>query len=156
MNVFLVCVCACATGLSLGIGIKHHQDLKKLSDAAQTVSYSATATQEDHTDPSVTGKGGEANNIVLPKSAAQYPIETGMNKQVYASNLVGQLQQIEAQQSAMMRQQAELNRELNAIQFRLDTHSSSFRPLRANSTQSGSSNNDFNFEDNPLLPPLSQ
>jgi hypothetical protein len=58
-----------------------------------------------------------------------------------------------AQQEEMKSHQSELNRELNAIQFRLDTHSESFRPLRSErDTQTLTPTPPQGLS--PLLPPL--
>lgn len=156
MNVFLVCVCASATGLSLGVGLKHHHDLKKLTDTAYSVSSAPAAELDIQTNSTPKGLQTEAGKHISSQSTDQVQAKTGLDRSDFSPNLAGQLQHIEAQQNSMLRQQAELNRELNAIQFRLDTHSSSFRPLRANSGPTRQPNIDFNFENNPLLPPLSQ
>ena len=57
------------------------------------------------------------------------------------------------QQETMRSQQSELNRELNAIQFRLDTHSASFRPLQSERETKALRTNVNSSSLTPLLPP---
>ena len=56
---------------------------------------------------------------------------------------------------ALQEQLSETNRDLNELQFRVDTHSESFRPLRASSNEASLLWNSISSQENlhPLLPP---
>ncbi len=117
INQLLAVACASITGISLGIALHHKQSLGTPSPMAQ---YSSTVMQP-------TGSqhyASTADNEHRPRT--MYAPHTGSS-----THLESKLSKLLEQQETMGIQQSELNRELNAIQFRLDTHSASFRPLQS-------------------------
>lgn len=92
------------------------------------------------------------NGHASPRTAPQIQVVSDNSK------LTAQLNALIEQQEVMKNQQAELNRDIYEIQFRLDTHSQNFRPLRTENS-SGTNSNDTLSSPNlemglsPLLPP---
>ncbi|WP_018970712.1 hypothetical protein [Rubritalea marina] len=152
MNVLLASICASLTGISLGVGIKHHLEIEQLIQKAEegTLPVVAVLQEADGTDTLAftpdSKNAQDAPSFVKPSSPDSN------------DTVAQQLNQLKQQQSMMLRQQSELNREVNAIQFRLDTHSASFRPLRTEPRTPSQDNGElpFDFSNNPLLPPIDQ
>ncbi|MFC5049947.1 hypothetical protein ACFPK9_04910 [Rubritalea spongiae] len=141
MNYLLAIVCACITGIAIGIGIHHNFE----DPNSHLAPAGVNPTQNTLTDSGSHSTQDNDDNNDLAISA---------NFDATAlSQVQEQLQQLSAQYEQMLIHQSELNREVNAIQFRLDTHSESFRPLRAErDTQTTSPSPAQGIS--PLLPPL--
>lgn len=140
MNFILAIVCACITGIAIGIGIHHNFD-----DASSVISPVAT----ENSSLMIFSETEEATH----DSSFSELITPGSFDSTALGQMQEKLQQLTAQYEEMQTHQSELNRELNAIQFRLDTHSSSFRPLRAErDTQTTPPTAPQGVS--PLLPPL--
>ncbi|MGJ8671642.1 hypothetical protein [Rubritalea sp.] len=139
MNYILAIVCACITGIAIGIGINHKLDDKNsvIMPADASSPLRPVSDFEHSSDESTFTE-----------------LEIGENFDSTAlSQMQEQLQQLIAQHEQMQNHQSELNREVNAIQFRLDTHSESFRPLRSErDTQTTPPTAPQGVS--PLLPPL--
>lgn len=140
MNYILAMFCACITGVAIGIGIHHNFDDKSpVVMTGGNSTFSAITVQSDN---------GSSPDPVFQEFVASENFDA-----VALSQMQAQLQQLLAQQDEMKNHQSELNREINAIQFRLDTHSESFRPLRSErDTQTVAPTPPQGLS--PLLPPL--
>lgn len=137
MNHLLAVVSASITGISLGIAIHHKQSLvvpipQHISQEQNSSHYFPLSPPDQHL-----------------QGSPQIPATNNMA----SSHLENKINQLLVQQDSMRSQQSELNRELNAIQFRLDTHSASFRPLQSERNTEVLRNNVNSQPLTPLLPP---
>ena len=138
MNHILAVACAGITGISLGIALHHKQSLTTPSPTAQH-----TATMMHQTGP----------NHYASETGNEHPSSRATSHVGSSSQVERKLSMLLDQQETMRSQQSELNRELNAIQFRLDTHSASFRPLQSE-RETEALRTDVNSSSlTPLLPP---
>ena len=117
MNHLLAAACASITGISLGIALHHQHCL------SQTSTHSATGLNEQATYEAFPPQ--QSHSFQRTPATRSHSAVTGV------SPIEQKLSNLLDQQETMKNQQSELNRELNAIQFRLDTHSASFRPLQS-------------------------
>lgn len=137
MNTILAVTCASITGLTLGVVLNHKHNLSNIvAQPAVTSEIASAAPLQQLAQPESTVPSAA---LVADTSALEQQLNTLIQQQELLSN-----------------QQAEFNRELNAIQFRLDTHSQSFRPLRAENNSSIITPNHSDSVNSPLLPPLFQ
>ena len=138
MKSILAASCAGVTGITLGIALHHKQTLNTPSPVFPTAQH---AYYQQPQSP-------QQQFPVVPPRAALSASQTN-------PQLEKNIQALLEQQEMMKNQQSELNRDLNAIQFRLDTHSESFRPLSSeiNTETFMPSNTPMGLS--PLLPPRS-
>lgn len=116
-NYLIAIVCSCVTGIAIGIGIGD-----QLGQAKHHHSQRQQASLSDEPEETI----DEVASSAEPSS----PIESSFDAAAL-SQLQEQFNKVLAQQQDMQNHQSELNRDLNALQFRLDTHSESFRPMRS-------------------------
>ena len=140
MNTILAVTCASITGLTLGIVLNHKQNLSNI--VAQPAAMHTTPVAAPLQQLTIS-----AENATAPVVITDHSVSVALEQQLNA---------LIQQQELLSTQQAEFNRELNAIQFRLDTHSQSFRPLRAENNSSIIAPNTSDSGMSPLLPPLFQ
>ena len=69
-------------------------------------------------------------------------------------SLVAEIQRLGKSNETLRDQLAELNRDLMQLEFRVDTHSESFRPLPVNEEQIATTSEEPIEEEASLLPPL--
>ena len=119
MNQILAVLCASITGISLGVTLHHKRSLEAPSPVVQ---YPSATMDQTAYEVNTSGTG----NVLPNHSTSLAASSIGSSTQ-----LENKLNTLLEQQEAMRSQQSELNRELNTIQFRLDTHSASFRPLQS-------------------------
>lgn len=144
MNHILAVACASITGITLGIALHHKMSLGTTQPSAATHLSPVQQSEDDsylsELSLSGTSQRFDPNSMIATHAASSSPLEMKFNKLV-------------EQQETMSSQQSELNRELNAMQFRLDTHSASFRPLRSERETKDLSPSMNNGPLTPLLPP---
>tara|TARA_B100001287_G_C22382457_1_gene389477 strand:+ start:124 stop:558 length:435 start_codon:yes stop_codon:yes gene_type:complete len=112
---------------------------------------------ENHKSISTAGEYERDGSAVSPSSAEE---NTATLKAL--EEIVGQLQKLNSANLelrdvnvSLQEQLRETNRDLNELQFRVDTHSESFRPLRVSSSEAPLLWNSINpgGSQHPLLPP---
>jgi len=112
---------------------------------------------ENHKSISTAGEYERNGSAVSPSSAEE---NTATLKAL--EEIVGQLQKLNSANLelrdvnvSLQEQLRETNRDLNELQFRVDTHSESFRPLRVSSSEAPLLWNSINpgGSQHPLLPP---
>ena len=138
MNHILAVACASITGISLGIALHHKQSLGTPTPTAQEFTTMMPQSAPNH----------YVSEIGNEHSSSRTTSHVGSGSQVERK-----LSMLLEQQETMRSQQSELNRELNAIQFRLDTHSASFRPLQSERETEALRTNVNSSSLTPLLPP---
>lgn len=84
---------------------------------------------------------------VTPKAPA-----AGIPKEKFYESLISKLESLQNQNRDLLDQMAETNRDLMKLEFRVDTHSESFRPMPLNEVI-----HDTTFDDGPgVLPPRAE
>lgn len=126
--------------LNHGIAIAHQPTVAPVSDPASPASVQSPSPLANHTTAQ------QAAASITAFSTA----DTARQKEFYEA-LIGKLSQVETQNRDLLDQLAETNRDLMKLEFRVDTHSESFRPLPLVEEQPFS-NLDIN---NGVLPPRS-
>lgn len=85
-----------------------------------------------------------------PKAAPAAPDEATQRK--FYESLIAKMESIQNQNRDLLDQVAETNRDVMKLEFRVDTHSESFRPLPVNEERL-----DTSFDDGPgVLPPRAE
>lgn len=135
MKFLLAVICASITGISLGIALYHKQSIAK-PEFPEPSPYAYPPTYGYHFQ----GSSDAAQPVIIPTS-----------QPANVDYLEKKLVELVEQQEIMRNQQSEINREINAIQFRLDTHSSQFRPIRMEQDTVPQPGSPLS---SPLLPPL--
>ncbi|MFC4995468.1 hypothetical protein [Rubritalea tangerina] len=119
MNFILAVTCASITGATIGIAVNH-----KLSLPSQLPSPGFVEQDGTSADPHSSTTPNQLN------SDTQVSLNSSTDS-IHVKALETKIDRLNEQLNLITNQQSEFNRELNAIQFRLDTHSASFRPLRS-------------------------
>jgi len=144
MNHILAAACASITGITLGVAIHHKMSLGTIQPTADPHPPMVHQSEGDYyyasEPPRGTSQRFDQTSMIATHAGNRSQLERKFNKLV-------------EQQETMSSQQSELNRELNAMQFRLDTHSASFRPLRSERETETLSPSMSTGPLTPLLPP---
>lgn len=92
----------------------------------------------------------KANPVAAPRPvAAAKPVTPSHAQEAFYTSLLKQVESLQNQNQDLLDQLAETNRELMKLEFRVDTHSSQFRPLPMTEERQ-----DTGFdESNGVLPP---
>ena len=122
-------ICSVALTATLAAGVSHWWSVRQFVTAFHD-GLPASATP--HSTPAATKPQPQA----LAKSATS-PDPKGTvstpapdpNQQEFYNALIAKIKSVENQNRDLLDQMAETNRDLMQIQFRVDTHSESFRPL---------------------------
>ena len=143
MNHILAVACASITGITLGVALHHKMSLGTIQPT--TLVHSPMMHQTDgayYSSESLRGTSQlfDQSPMIAAHAGNSSQLESRLNKLL-------------EQQETMHSQQSELNRELNAMQFRLDTHSASFRPLRSERETETLNPSMSSGSLTPLLPP---
>ena len=139
MHNLLAVACASITGISLGIVLNHKQSLGSIEPELQ------------HTANTLHKNGSHYYTSALDSETLHHSTPVTDAHAIGSSQVERKLNKLIELQNTMRNQQSELNRELNAVQFRLDTHSASFRPLQSERETEALRTNPSPFP--PLLPP---
>lgn len=84
-----------------------------------------------------------------PKTAPAPPVEPDTTQKNFYEALVKKMENLQNQNRDLLDQVAETNRDVMKLEFRVDTHSESFRPMPVSEDR-----NDTSFDDSPgVLPP---
>lgn len=148
MNHLILSLSAVVLGATIGIGVHHamtHGDISTLnSQSTAPIIIQAHPGYMQTTD-------GE----LYPSSSPSIGMQAPQNSPQDINALKKRLDLLARQQTGLKGEQNELNREINAIQFRLDSHSASFRPLQSENGDSTESDNAIPIPDseNPLILP---
>ena len=90
---------------------------------------------------------------IKPEHAATDAESVSIDKKTLDS-LVAEIQRLGKSNESLRDQLAELNRDLMQLEFRVDTHSESFRPLPVNEEQIATTTEEPLEQEASLLPPL--
>lgn len=146
-------VCAIILGATFGIVVHHKYQTKtqkQIVGSAVTLNSSTNRGSFEGSPLTQSAGTNSANQRTLNTAEFHNQAES-----VYIKELREQIEALKEQNAQLSNRQIEINDELHAMQFRLDSHSSSFRPLRTELNKSEPSNGNFISPSrvNPLLPP---
>lgn len=121
--------CGVATAVMCAAGISHwwsvHQLLVVMDGAAHTLSPKMQPIAQVVPEPATkTAAVSKATTIV--KTVAAAPPE---QQQKFYESLITRMESLQNQNRDLLDQLAETNRDLMKLEFRVDSHSASFRPL---------------------------
>ena len=154
---FQIATSAALLGGMSGAALIHALQFVKNDWIGQRRAVTQKATPENHKSISTTGEHERDGLAVSPSSA-----EENTTTLKALEEIVGQLQKLNSANLelrdvnvSLQEQLRETNRDLNELQFRVDTHSESFRPLRVSSSEAPLLWNSISSGRSlhPLLPP---
>lgn len=152
---------ACSLSLTavLAAGISHWWSVHQFTNLIESgVPVNSIATNSPDADPQ-TNRSALAAKPSRKKSAIQnYAVSSSEEQKEFFSALVEKMNRVESQNRDLLDQIAETNRDMMKMQFRLDTHSESFRPLPVSEERPFSSIDSGSGIDNNLgvLPPRAE
>lgn len=129
MNHLIISLCAGVLGITLGIGTYHAATIDQQSVGDRYTSAPIIIQ-------AAPGYMQPGNNELYADDAPSSIAQPVQNSHQGINELKKRLDQLTRQQTSIKGEQTELNREINAIQFRLDSHSASFRPLQSENGES--------------------
>ena len=154
---FQIATSAALLGGMSGAALIHALQFVKNDWIGQRRAVTQKANPENHKSISTTGEHERDGLAVSPSSA-----EENTTTLKALEEIVGQLQKLNSANLelrdvnvSLQEQLRETNRDLNELQFRVDTHSESFRPLRVSSSEAPLLWNSISSGRSlhPLLPP---
>ncbi len=151
--------CSLALTAVLAAGISHWWSVRQFTDLLENGVPAAPATLPEAEDPAMPSAlaSNQATRRALPPVVAN----SSKEQKEFFSALVDKMNQMETQNRDLLDQLAETNRDMMKMQFRLDTHSESFRPLpvaeEKPSISFGQPQPGTSIDDNPgVLPPRAE
>ena len=154
---FQIAISAALLGGMSGAALIHALQFVENDWIGQRRAVTQKANPENHKSISTTGEHERDGLAVSPSSA-----EENTTTLKALEEIVGQLQKLNSANLelrdvnvSLQEQLRETNRDLNELQFRVDTHSESFRPLRVSSSEAPLLWNSISSGRSlhPLLPP---
>ena len=154
---FQIATSAALLGGMSGAALIHALQFVENDWIGQRRAVTQKANPENHKSISTTGEHERDGLAVSPSSA-----EENTTTLKALEEIVGQLQKLNSANLelrdvnvSLQEQLRETNRDLNELQFRVDTHSESFRPLRVSSSEAPLLWNSISSGRSlhPLLPP---
>ena len=150
--------CSLALTAVVAAGISHWWSVRQFTDLLENGVPVAPATlpEAEQTQPQAL-----AQNFDNPKAMPSVVANSSKEQKEFFSALVDKMNQMENQNRDLLDQLAETNRDMMKMQFRLDTHSESFRPLPMAqdnpSISLGQPQPGTSIDDNPgVLPPRAE
>lgn len=97
-------------------------------------------------------KPAEPVLVKIPKTAVATSTEPDATQKNFYEALIKKMENLQNQNRDLLDQVAETNRDVMKLEFRVDTHSESFRPMPVSEDR-----NDTSFDDSPgVLPPRAE
>ncbi len=143
-------ICGVALAAMSAAGLSHWWSVREFAAAVQSgLPVAAPVHQSVVPVEAPAAKPAEPALLAqLPKAQPATVATDGAQRKFYES-LVQKLESLQNQNRDLMDQVAETNRDVMKLEFRVDTHSESFRPLKVVEERS-----DTSFDDGPgVLPP---
>lgn len=143
-------ICGVALAAMSAAGFSHWWSVREFTSAIHSgLPVSAP------THPPVAPVEAPAAKPAAPALLAETPkaqpatLATDAAQRKFFESMVAKMESLQNQNRDLMDQVAETNRDVMKLEFRVDTHSESFRPLKVNEERS-----DTSFDDGPgVLPP---
>jgi len=151
-------ICGVALAAMTTAGLSHWWSVRQFVSAfGSNLPVAVIAAQQQQSIPAATPRAKDvekspaplAANPVKPAKAA--PAPDARQKEFYEA-LISKINSLQNQNENLLDQLAETNRNVMNLEFRVDTHSESFRPLPVNEERQ-----DASIEDGPgVLPPRAE
>lgn len=145
-------ICGIALAAMSAAGFSHWWSVKSfvaVVDAGLPISAPVTPATKPVETPS-TKPAAPALAVQTPKAASAAPDEATQKK--FYEALIAKMENLQNQNRDLLDQVAETNRDVMKLEFRVDTHSESFRPMPVNEERL-----DTSFDDGPgVLPPRAE
>lgn len=139
-------ICGMTLAASLGAGVSHWWSVQQFTALLE---QGILATPTQIVEPIAANTAVLAQNKKSTPVAAVNPVNDNHQKDFYEA-LIQKMTRVESQNRDLLDQLAETNRDLMKLEFRVDTHSESFRPLPVIEEKPFTSINTFDGE---VLPP---
>lgn len=139
MHSSLPIICAAITGLTLGLVLQHKSHIESQPSDHTAAAAAPASLGSMATEPT-------AQPYAKTAMAPQIQVHSSPAQEAQIAQLLEEIEMLK-------QQQANFNREVSGIQFRLDTHSQQFRPLRAENNSGVTSPIGSEFDTNLVLPP---
>lgn len=137
--------CGTALAAMITAAVSHWWSIREFAVAIHNGSPIALVSR-----PSVNPPPEPIAAIASPSSAPTPVVDPSRNQ--FYESLISKLEALQNQNRDLLDQMAETNRDLMKLEFRVDTHSESFRPLPVNEVI-----HDTTFDDGPgVLPPRAE
>lgn len=147
-------ICAISLAAMAAAGASHWWSVKQfLSTAPSTSPIPAKEKQQSVVESKIFNPETSAPTAQQTEIAPPTPSLNGvdLSQQKFYETLVDKMERLQIQNRDLLDQLAETNRDLMKLEFRVDTHSESFRPLPV------SEQFDTSFDDSPgVLPPRAE
>lgn len=144
-------ICAISLAAMAAAGASHWWSVKQfLSTAPSNIQSPAKENLQDVVEAGVFKPEISTPAVQHTEVAPPTPSLSGvdLSQQKFYETLVDKMERLQTQNRDLLDQLAETNRDLMKLEFRVDTHSESFRPLPV------SEQFDTSFDDSPgVLPP---
>ena len=142
-------ICGLALAAMSAAGVSHWWSVKQFAAAIQTglpVTSPAKPVRVTPANPAAPALLAQA-----PRNPAAAPVTDAAQKKFYEA-LVTKMEQLQNQNKDLLDQMAETNRDVMKLEFRVDTHSESFRPMPVSEERL-----DTSFDSGPgVLPPRAE
>ena len=143
-------ICGVALAAMSAAGFSHWWSVREFTAAVQS-GLPVSAPAHPPLAPAKAPAAKPAPSLLLadaPKAQPATPA-TDVAQRKFFESMVAKMESLQNQNRDLMDQVAETNRDVMKLEFRVDTHSESFRPLKVNEERS-----DTSFDDGPgVLPP---
>ncbi len=145
-------ICGISLAAMSAAGVSHWWSVKSFASAVDA-GLPVTAPAKPAVRPAETPEPKAEAPILAahtPKATPATPDEATQRK--FYESLIAKMESIQNQNRDLLDQVAETNRDVMKLEFRVDTHSESFRPLPVNEERL-----DTSFDDGPgVLPPRAE
>lgn len=145
-------ICGLALAAMSAAGFSHWWSVRQFVAAFHSGLPVMAAPATVPTAPPAAKPAGPALLAKVPNPSANTGILDSSQREFYAA-LVAKMENLQNQNRDLLDQVAETNRDMMKLEFRVDTHSESFRPMPVSEDRL----NDMSFDDGPgVLPPRAE
>ena len=150
-------ICSIALSAMAAAGTSHWWSVRQMT--ANQPAKSVPTSQQPRTAPNTQAPHAPAapaspsGSAALAKSSPPPVDSSSSAKEQFYENLLAEIRELRTQNRDLRDQIAETNRDVMKLEFRVDTHSESFRPMRVSEDRPDTSFDD-SFDSSPgVLPP---
>ena len=147
-------ICTCALTAMSAAGFSHWWSIHQLvaSMGPGLIRSAAPASQRPTTQPAATPRDPQLKAPALATTATPQPTAVSNAQKAFYEAMLAKMEGLQNQNRDLLDQLAETNRDLMKLEFRVDTHSESFRPMPVSEDRPYTSNDD----EPGVLPPRAE
>jgi len=119
-------ICSMTLAASLGAGVSHWWSVRQFTNLLEK---GIPATPAQIVEPTIPITAVFAKNQQQPQAPGSVNAGDQTHQKDFYEALIQKMGRVESQNRDLLDQLAETNRDLMKLEFRVDTHSESFRPL---------------------------